>query len=430
MRRARWIALLSFVTSVVLACGGAGRTNGTASAATRDTTLDARRLPTPTAPDLPGDPVRLPDPTGPFRVGTATYGLRLAEPEPLTDDPDDRREVVVQLFYPARRTVEGASAAYLPRIDDMRRGLREHGFPPFAELADRLDRYRRVRTHARPEAPILSREGPFPIVLFSPGGNTSRHGYTGLYEELASHGYVVAAMSHAHSGLDVFPEAGFLASHRRWHPGSDVPADERAARDDQLSARLATDARVTLDFLTELQAGRCDGDAPGDTGAASRGCGPPGIRGSLDPERVAIVGHSRGGSTVTRGCATDPRFDACVVFDNIGSEPETEEGLGRPQLALRPPWSEARTVRLHDFLAANRTLAFEVVVPGAVHMSFTDLPLVDPEAHPPGDLAPLEAHRLVATVTLGFLNEHVRGREGAFPALLARLGPDVRATAF
>lgn len=385
---------------------------------------EARRMATPRAPIRPDNVVELPAPTGPHQVGTVTYDVRMGEPEPLTEVPVDRRHVVAQLYYPARRAADGGPAAYLPRVDEMRRGLREHGFPPFAELAERLDRYERVRTHLWPDEPILGSEGPFPIVLFSPGGNTSRHWYTGLLQELASHGYVVAAMSHAHSGLDVYPGVGFLASHRYWHPGSEVPAEDRAARDDQLSDRLAADARAALDFLVALQTGACRGTA------ASAGCAVTGMRGSLDLERVAILGHSRGGATVSRACASDPRLDACVVYDNIGSTPETREGLGRPQLAVRAPWTEERTARLRRFLAANRTEAFEVVVPGAVHMSFTDLPLVDPAAHPPGELAPLEAHRLVSSVTLAFLDRYVRDRKGAFRGAVTGLGEAVEVTAY
>lgn len=366
---------------------------------------EVRPLDTPTAPDLPDTAVALPNPKGPYQVGTVSRALRLDAPEPLTGDATDRRELVVQLFYPARRTRDMAPAEYMPRLAEMERGLRDHGFPPFRERADRLPVYERVQTAAWPGEPILSGDGPFPVLLFSPGANVSRHWYTGLVQELASHGYVVAVMSHAHSSLDVFPEAGFLASHAHWHPGPDVPADERAARDHQLSDRLAGDARAALDYLERLAA----------TDSSL------GMRGALDLARVAVVGHSRGGSTVTRACATDRRLQACVVLDNIGSHPETGRGLEQPQLAIRAPWAEARAGRLHRFLEANRSAAFEVVLPGAKHMSFTDVLLVDPEAHPPGELGPLAAHRTIAVVILGFLEEYLRDGHGGFRSAVAGL---------
>lgn len=97
---------------------------------------------------------------------------------------------------------------------------------------------------------------------------------------------------------------------------------------------------------------------------------------------------------------------------------------------LRASWPEERTERLHDFLAANRTVAFEVVLPGAVHMSFTDLPLVDPEGHPPGDLGPRQAHRLISRATIGFLDHHLRDRPGAFSSVIEDLGRAVEGREF
>lgn len=365
----------------------------------------ATPLETPSAPELPDSVVALPNPKGPYQVGTATRLLRLEAPEELTEDTTDHRQVIVQLFYPARRTRDVAPAAYLSDIETMQQGLREHGFPPFRELGKRLGRYRRVQTAAWPDEPMLSADGPFPILLFSPGANVSRHWYTGMAQELASRGYVVALMSHAHSTLDVFPDIGLLASHPYWHPGSDVPDEQRAARDSELSDRLGKDARATLNHMERLAA----------TDSLL------GFRGALDLSHVGIVGHSRGGATVTRSCATERRFRACIVLDNIGSQPEIERGLDQPQLTIRTPWPERRAERLHGFLEANRSVAFDVVIPGAKHMSFSDAPLVDREGYPPGELAPLPAHRTISGLLTGFLDRFLRDRDGAFRSVLAEL---------
>ncbi|MFW6206476.1 MAG: hypothetical protein ACOC5J_00915, partial [Gemmatimonadota bacterium] len=195
---------------------------------------------------------------------------------------------------------------------------------------------------------------------------------------------------------------------------SDVSEEEQTARDDELSDRLAGDARVTLDYLERL--------AATDTIL--------GFRSALDLERVGILGHSRGGSTVTRGCATDRRLRACAVLDNIGSAPETDTGLQKPQLAVRASWSEERESRLARFLSVNPRPAFDVEVAGATHMSFTDAPLVDPESHPPGELEPGTAHRTVSRVLLGFLDEYLRGEEGGFRRSVIELGPAVEMREF
>lgn len=46
---------------------------------------------------------RFPRPTGPYEIGTVTYHWVDAErPEVFTADPDDRRELMVQVWYPAQ----------------------------------------------------------------------------------------------------------------------------------------------------------------------------------------------------------------------------------------------------------------------------------------------------------------------------------------
>jgi predicted dienelactone hydrolase len=48
---------------------------------------------------------RFPHPTGHHGIGTVTYHWVDADrPEAFTADPDDRRELMVQLWYPARLT--------------------------------------------------------------------------------------------------------------------------------------------------------------------------------------------------------------------------------------------------------------------------------------------------------------------------------------
>lgn len=349
--------------------------------------------------------IPLPDPTGPFLVGTRTFHWVLASPEELTPSPSDRREVVAQLLYPARRPPNGGPAAYVPELDLLRRGLRVHGFPPFAELAARMGRYARVRTAAWPGAPVLAADGPFPVVVISPGGNMSRHWHTALAQELASLGYAVALVSHAHSGMDVFPGGGFLASHLRWHPGEEVPDEEVARRDRELADRLADDVSAVLRGLGEL----------------NRRAEPRGVGGALDLERLAILGHSRGGSTVTRTCGADPRFDACVIFDNLGAVEGVDPAFHQPRLTVRAAWPEERSRSLSEILAASGPVAFEAVLPGATHFTFTDLPLVDPEGYPPAELGPEEGHRLVAGLTRAFLDRYLRERGPPFLEAAARL---------
>lgn len=351
------------------------------------------------ASDCPA-PILLPEPTGHHQVGTVTYHwVDDAREDRLSADPDDDRQVIVTIFYPGLRDRDSPGAPYIPELEMLREGFRSDRRDVPKKIARDLARHGCVLTSAF-RGIRVDGTGRYPVVLFSPGGNMSRHWHTAMAQELASHGYVVAVMSHEHSGLDVFPRGGFLMSSPHWQLPDSASEEEWGRLEDELADLLAGDASFTLDRLTALD----------EADPAGR------FTGRLDLDRVAIIGHSRGGTTVGRACATDARFDACVVYDNIGPDREVATGLSRPQLVVRRPWPDARVATLRGYLEKNRVAAYDVVLAGAVHMSFSDLPFVEPDRHP-ADIDAAVAHRAIADVTLAFLHDHLLDRS---PPALAK----------
>ncbi len=343
-----------------------------------------------------GDEIDLPSPTGPFTVGTFTHEWRDST---RADDFLPEREHLAAAFtvwYPAEPdAAEGQRAAYDPLHDALIAALQAHR--DLAVWASRLAPVGRLASHSVEGVPISTQRERYPVVLVSPGGNVSRRAHTALCEDLASHGYVVCAISHPYSSLDLI--AGELhASHARWES---IDGDDEAARraDDALSDHLATDASRALDRLTELAS------TPGHP-----------LSDRIDASRVSILGHSRGGSTVGRACSQDARFRAAVVLDNIGPEREYEQGLDPPHLAIRTDearrWDSSRIDRLRDYLSRNRTAGYEAVIRGAVHMSFTDIPFAAPQSTH-GTLATERVHELTCMLVRTFLARHIGQDKGA-----------------
>src|SRR5262249_46623998 len=135
----------------------------------------------------------LPLPTGPFSVGRVTvYWQDESRIEPLsaTHEP---RELIVDIWYPSQSS-EGAHAAYLD-VSGYERALGAEGFQKhFGEASETIKKG--VQTHAALDAPYLDLANRSPILIFSPGGGMVREVYAAQLEDLASHGYVVAAISH------------------------------------------------------------------------------------------------------------------------------------------------------------------------------------------------------------------------------------------
>src|SRR5882672_9881628 len=63
----------------------------------------------------------LPAPTGPHKTGRMSFHWKdPARDELETRAPDDKRELMVHLFYPADASASGARATYVPDADAMR----------------------------------------------------------------------------------------------------------------------------------------------------------------------------------------------------------------------------------------------------------------------------------------------------------------------
>ena len=336
--------------------------------------------------------IALVEPKGPHQIGTVTYyWVDPSRDEQLTTDPNDLRQVIAQVFYPAKRVRDTPPVAYVPELSLLRAGLKADKRETPNKIAEDLELYGCVFTHSYPKAMVDDLYPNYPVLIFSPGGNMSRHWHTTTAEELASQGYIVAVISHAYSGMDVFPAGGFLMSHGSWQ-GTDLSTpEEKEKLEEKLTNMLAADARFVLDRLVMIN-----------------GKDPQGrFTGRLNTNSVAILGHSRGGSTVSRACSTDSRFKACIIFDNLGGDNEIKTGLRQPQMTIRRKWPDARESRLHQFLALNSTRAYDVVIDGATHFSFSDLPLFDPN-YETKDVNAERALRLISDYTLAFLDKHLR----------------------
>jgi predicted dienelactone hydrolase len=131
----------------------------------------------------------VPSPTGPSSVGTRVVQMV----DPLRDDPflgnGTKRELLVRFWYPASITEGCDPAAYTsPAVWSYFSELA--GFP----LPD-------VRTNSCLDAPIST--GPHPVVVFTHGYTGTFTDYTFLFEDLASRGYVVAAVDHTYEATAV-----------------------------------------------------------------------------------------------------------------------------------------------------------------------------------------------------------------------------------
>lgn len=293
-------------------------------------------------------PVRdLPAPTGSYPVGTVTYDLtdparreRYRLPE---SDAPTRRTIRLQLWYPAGESAS-ADAPRDPWMPDgpahTRAIVRTHGFPFFI-----WEHTRWMRSNSHRAVPIAAAgaggaPARLPVAIIVHGWEGYRGLHADIAEDLASHGYLVAAADHSYGAAAVRLADGRILRSRPDVLPERGTTDAFSRRAATLVATFAEDVATIRRHLDDLAAGRTPA---GVTAAARDRTVLAGLAGRIAADRTALIGHSTGGGAVVRAVLEDPDAAAGVTalvgldawVEPIGAERLAREDLPVPTLFLR-----------------------------------------------------------------------------------------------
>ena len=250
--------------------------------------------------------------TGPYAVSTSSR--HVIDPQRMEPcNPSAKREIMIELWFPTAGTPNETRSAYRPETTlALKEELLKAGYPK-TDLAQ-LDS---IFTHAAPHKLPLPRSTPYPVILFSHGYLTeSPFDYSVFLEELASHGYVVAAIAHTYFASSVtFPDDRTIPMDvektKNW-------SFERMCSDQDIWVK---DAQCALDALETIN---CD---PQDV-----------FYGLLDMKNAGMFGHSFGGSTAFLMCLNDARVKAGINFDGSLMCEESPKDLHKPFMFI---WADS-----------------------------------------------------------------------------------------
>jgi hypothetical protein len=346
---------------------------------------------------------QLPVPSGPYKIGTESrYLVDESRSDPFSDRSGGRRELIIQIWYPADAAAAGRCAPY-----------REKSITTF-----RSSHFALVKSHSILGAKIVCDRVRFPLLLYTPSWSGIRTESTALVEELVSHGYVVVGIDHPYSSNAVaFPD-GTIA--RRKFVGSEDYSSPDAfeafvkTADEQIAIRTK-DARFVLDTLERL-------DAKDPEGL---------LTGRLDFARVGIFGSSLGGGTSAEVCSVDCRFKAGVDLGGmISTETSTRGRLLAPFLFMfegmyeEPPFVEGTDLSsfspakrreiefsMSQFASMKKLLSGHggcwMTIKGIKHVHFFDSPFFTPLRS--GARERLDIISRIRRYTLMFFNNSLTG---------------------
>ena len=339
----------------------------------------------------------LPAPSGPHGVGTATYEwIDHGRPEVVDYARRDRdgalrsvpptgsRQLVVRLWYPSPADSRGGEPfPYNPSAIAFRGVLRDTA---------RLSAYRTTAAHAAEGRPLLA-DARLPLLIFSPATGMFVEDYTTLLADLASHGFVVAAIAHPGITLLTFGDGALGMEWGGWRPPRTLSTSLKL---DSLRAAFAfssaRDAYLAADVHFVVRQLLADGVAP--------------FSALIDSTRVGVFGHAMGGAVAALAASDDDRkpIRALAVFDAILPGALFERAIPVPLLLVRTTattypagWSD----RLGETFAHVTADGYDLLIHGATPLGFSDRMLLASRTTDAADQAVLQL-RLVTEYTRAF----------------------------
>jgi predicted dienelactone hydrolase len=353
----------------------------------------------------------LPQPTGPYSVGTRIIYLKdTSRVEDQGSQPGKPRELIVQIWYPAASSNNHLAA-----------------YQRTAETTLATSYRGALWTNSRTDAPVESDGSPFPVLLFNHRWGGIRTQNTFLTEDLASHGYVVASIDHTYNaGRVAMPDGRVIMDAFGYGP---INPAERSADQirDTWNKEIAKWIADEIFVLNTLREENLDQASP--------------WYGRLDTNRAGAIGHSFGGAASVQLCSVDSRIRSAINIDGWTFGDIRHRASAQPVMFLYSSNSVPRPQDLNSHDAVARTEAeldvrdakqidsslqqyggYKLYVSGTSHLDFTDHSLVSPWRNwiERGHISPAQIQTIVRTYVLAFFDETLRGQK---PSLLQSENP-------
>jgi predicted dienelactone hydrolase len=347
---------------------------------------------------------QLEKPTGPYAVGMTNYSWSYSNTSPEASYA--QRTLLIQCWYPAERSGTAPTVPYATP-EQLERAAAETGTP--AWLVDSL---RLVQTETMLNAPVAQTQPTYPVILFVPGENVPVLSYTGLMQELASHGFILVSLN-----------AGDLSLAAGKQITSNVTLSDQVVND-----VWVPEIRFVLDQLEIINQ---------NPQAGKR------LSGRLDLQRVGILGHSIGGAAATMALLQDARLKAGINMDGaFFGAGQVTAGVPKPFMLMDSSHSkqgysaQELGVSAQEYQQLQAVFArkarvlqhggYELTLAGAEHLSFSDFYLYSPLFALAIHLSPQQAQQIISAYAEAFFGQALNG--SASPLLTTSHQPFSAAT--
>lgn len=293
-----------------------------------------------------------PMPSGKYSVGTVAYKLEDdTRPDPYTNK--GMRELMVHVYYPSDRTNKNERFSYqADQLNGVAYSLSQDFFIP--SWIWRYWLLYNLQSYAQSSVSLARSDNHFPLLLYLPGigGENVEQSYL---EELASHGYIVVAITFpGDTRSTVFPDGTIVGLNEEFKK-----AIQKNDRDAIYAHRTKAHNAWLQDInfiLKDLEQKNADTQSH--------------LYNALDTKRIGVLGASHGGGVALEFCRSDERCKAAINMDGWTKTTNSTVGFKKPVLLLVNEQGMDPLLELHKNM---QSYSEYVVIDGAAHSAFGDL---------------------------------------------------------
>jgi len=260
----------------------------------------------------------LPRPSGKYFIGVTYLSFIDDNRKEIFDSTQEsQREITVKAWYPS--DLQSDPEPYLMTAE-AEFAMKYLQFPSM---------YKDLKTNASRDLPVSSKEGKYPVLIFSHGWGEHFSQNTILMEELASHGYIVFSISHHYEcKFSSYPDGRLIhiemgnprfqkIMKEQMNPtamGLFAKLENAASDEERVQVFLEMETTLPI-ILTESPKYWAEDIAFLIDQLTIMNGGDNRFQNRLDMDRIGVFGMSLGGLATSVICSTDKRIKAGVNID-------------------------------------------------------------------------------------------------------------------
>lgn len=355
----------------------------------------------------------LPEPAGPYSVGTSDIFLELNREEVITENETDKRKLMVKVWYPSRDR-DGEMDPYIDK------GGR-HGFAQKYGLPNSTFNYLdKVETYVYRNATIADEK--FPVLVFSHGYNSKANNYYALLSQIVSQGYIVFAVNHTYESTgSTFPDGS--ETYFNYEYAQKIESGTWEYMEPVVAAfkkGLTFENRHQIvkkgleNYFVREMVERWAKDLTDVVDHIDSWSKSGFMTGKLDIENIGVFGHSRGGGAAGEILLIDKRIKAGANIDGVQWGRIVDTSFQDPFLYISADWPEEKEdLNSHAYINKSQSIFYEAKIFNTGHSSFMDIPFMIPLEiiNQAGGIEPEMGIEITSKLVTSFFDRHLKSKD-------------------